>query len=78
MTTRGVCEIFRLLSNRARLGYVLNAHSARHFGGRHIIEAGGSSADVSNILGHSNLESSYVYQMLWGSELRERYRHFKK
>lgn len=77
MTSRGVAEVFRTNSNRANLPTIFNAHSARHYGGRHIIEKGGSSADVSNILGHSHQDSSYIYTMLWGKDLQKRYNHFQ-
>ena len=77
MTNRGVCEVFRTISNRAGLPSVFNAHSARHYGGRKIIKEGGASADVTNILGHSNLESSQFYTMMWGNDLKERWNHFQ-
>lgn len=77
MTNRGVCEVFRTISNRAGLKSTFNAHSARHFGGREIIKQGGSNADVSNILGHSHHDSSMIYTMMWGEDLHERYRKFK-
>ena len=77
MTGRGVCEVFRMLSNRAGLPTIFNAHSARHYGGRKIIKEGGASADVTNILGHSNLESSQFYTMMWGNDLKERWQLFQ-
>ncbi|MBY0316582.1 MAG: tyrosine-type recombinase/integrase [Bdellovibrionales bacterium] len=78
MTGRGVCEVFRMTSNRAGLPTIFNAHSARHYGGRKIIKEGGASADVTNILGHSNLESSQFYTMMWGNDLKERWQVFQK
>jgi len=77
MTNRSVCEVFRTISNRARLPSIFNAHSARHYGGRKIIKEGGASADVTNILGHSNLESSQFYTMMWGNDLKERWTLFQ-
>ncbi len=77
MTNRGVCEVFRTISNRAGLPSIFNAHSARHYGGRKIIKEGGASADVTNILGHSNLESSQFYTMMWGNDLKERWNLFQ-
>lgn len=77
MTNRGVCEVFRTNSNRAGLESTLNAHSVRHFGGRHIISSGGANSDVTNILGHSHLSSSEIYTMIWGQDLKKRYDHFK-
>lgn len=55
---------------------VFNPHSFRHHMGHHIVKQGGSNSDVSNILGHSSLESSYVYTKMNNKELQNRYKHF--
>lgn len=75
MTPRSAAEVFRMLSNQAGIP-VVNAHSLRHAFGRDLIKEGASSADVSNLLGHSSLESSHFYTMMWGTDLRERYTQF--
>jgi site-specific recombinase XerD len=72
---KGVGEMLRRYSNRAKLPY-LNAHSFRHHMGHHIIKSGGSSADVMNILGHSSVQSSTIYTMMTDVELEKRYRFF--
>jgi integrase/recombinase XerC len=77
MTNRGVTEVFRLMSRRAGIS-MLNPHSARHFGGREIIKKGGSSADVSNILGHSHMDSSAIYTMMHGDDLKDRWKKFHR
>lgn len=77
MNNSGVGELLRRNSNRAGIA-TMNAHSFRHHMGHDIVEKGGSNSDVSNILGHSNLESSYVYTMLTNKPLQERYKHFKR
>ncbi len=77
MRTCGLAEILRTASNRAGIPTV-NAHSMRHYLGRKIIEDGGSNSDVSNILGHSSMESSWIYTMMTGPQLRERWSHFKE
>ena len=77
MTNRGVCEVFRTVSNRAGLPSIFNAHSARHRGGRKIILDGGEDSDVTNLLGHSSLESSHFYTMIWGDRLKERWKMFQ-
>jgi len=76
LNMKGVGEMLRSYSNRAKIPYI-NAHSFRHHMGHDIIKQGGSSADVSNILGHSSLESSYIYSMMTGSELKNRWEKFK-
>lgn len=78
MTNRGVAEIMRVLSNQAGLPEVANAHAIRHSMGRDTIKALRSNSAVSNILGHSNIESSYVYTMLFGEELQEQWSEVMK
>lgn len=76
VSTFNVAEILRTSSNRAGIPTV-NAHSMRHFMGRDIVNKGGSNSDVSNILGHSSLESSMIYTMMTGPDLHRRYDAFR-
>jgi site-specific recombinase XerD len=76
MLNAGFSELLRTLCDRADIQH-FNPHSFRHHMGHDIIKKGGSNSDVSNILGHSSLESSYVYTMMNDQELENRYRHFK-
>jgi len=76
MSVVGVAELLRTNSNRAGIP-TLNAHSMRHFMGRDIVNKGGSNSDVSNILGHSSLESSMIYTMMTGPDLQRRYDVFR-
>lgn len=78
MNPRGVAEIMRVLSNQAGLPVVANAHGIRHSMGRDTIKTLRSNSAVSNILGHSNIESSYVYTMLYGDELKEQWQEVMK
>lgn len=71
-------QVFRHLSVKANLPKVLNAHSLRHYGARRIIEEGGASADVANILGHASIEASYIYTMMWGEALKRRWERFQQ
>jgi site-specific recombinase XerD len=72
---KGVGEMLRRYSNRAKLPYI-NAHSFRHHRGHHIIKSGGSTADVMNILGHASVQSTTIYTMMHGKELEQRARLF--
>lgn len=76
MSVVGVAEMLRRNSNNAGIP-TLNAHSMRHFMGRDIVNKGGSNSDVSNILGHSSLESSMIYTMMTGPDLQRRYDSFR-
>jgi integrase/recombinase XerC len=73
MSDRSVAEVMRVLSNQAGLPAVCNAHSIRHSMGRDVIKTLHSNSAVSNILGHSNLDSSYIYTMLFGDDLKEQW-----
>ncbi len=70
MNSRGAAEVMRMLSNAAKIP-ILNTHSIRHSMGRDTVRALRSNSAVSNVLGHSNLDSSYIYTMLWGEDLKE-------
>lgn len=51
----------------------VNPHAYRHRFGHEVVRRGGTNSDVSNLLGHANLASSFVYTQMSGSELHERY-----
>jgi site-specific recombinase XerD len=70
---KGVGEMLRRYSNKAGIPTV-NAHSFRHHLGRELAK---NQVDVMNILGHSSLDSSTIYTMMFGTELEERYRRVK-
>jgi integrase/recombinase XerC len=72
---KGTGEMLRRYCNRAGIDYQ-NAHSFRHRKGHSIIEQGGSSADVMNVLGHASVQSSSIYTMMRGPELEARARKF--
>lgn len=72
----GLAEIFRRSCDKAKIKH-FNPHSFRHHMGHDIIEKGGTNSDVSNILGHSKIESSFIYTMMTNKELERRYRQFK-
>ena len=78
MNPRGVAEVLRVLSNQAGLPTVANAHGIRHSMGRDTVKTLRSNSAVSNILGHSNIESSYIYTMLFGDELKEQWSEVMK
>lgn len=78
MTVRGVSEVMRVLSNQAGLPIISNAHGIRHSMGRDTVKTLRSNSAVSNILGHSSLESSYVYTMLFGEDLKEQWQEVMK
>lgn len=72
---KGVGEMLRRYCNRANIQY-MNAHSFRHHMGHQIVKKGGTNSDVSNILGHSSLQSSFVYTLMTNVELKKRHEMF--
>ena len=76
LSVKGVGELLRRYANRAGIPYI-NAHAFRHHMGHDIINQGGSTADVMNILGHASVASSSIYTMMTNVELENRYRTFK-
>jgi integrase/recombinase XerC len=74
---KGLGEMLRRYCHRAKIEN-MNAHSFRHHMGHQIVKKGGSNSDVSNILGHSSLQSSYVYTLMTNKELKKRYEIFVK
>jgi integrase/recombinase XerC len=78
MVNRSVCEVMRMLSNQAGLPTVINAHRARHAMGRDAAKTLRSDTAVANILGHSNVESSYIYTMTWGEDLKREWEYVMK
>lgn len=78
MTARGIAEMMRMLSHKAGFPVVANAHSIRHSFGRDTIQALHDNSAVSNQLGHSSLDSSWVYTMLFGEELKKQWMQVMK
>jgi len=77
LQNKGLGEMLRRCCKRAKIE-TLNAHSFRHHMGHQIVKKGGSNSDVSNILGHSSLQSSFVYTQMTNVELKKRYELFVK
>ena len=71
ITTRSVQRLIKVTANQLKLTGV-TCHTFRHSKAHRIIQSGGSSADVMNILGHSNVSSTSRYLEMGGEELKNR------
>jgi site-specific recombinase XerD len=60
----------------AGLPYIFNSHSLRHKFGHDLARKGANNTVISSLLGHANLQSSYRYTELFGSEIDEQYAKF--
>lgn len=74
---RGVGEMLRRYSNRAQIPYT-NAHSYRHHFGHELAKKGANNSIISNLMGHSSLQSSFTYTLLSGQEMEQEYTKFKR
>lgn len=70
MTNKGSGEILRRYCLRAEIPY-MNAHSFRHHMGHQLAKNGANNSIISAVLGHSTLNSSFVYTQLHNRELQE-------
>lgn len=75
-TSKGVGEMLRKYCNRAGIPY-MNAHSFRHKFGHDLANNGYNNSVISNLLGHSSLQSSFIYTLMTDKELEAKYREAK-
>lgn len=75
-TKKGVAEMLRRYSHKAGIP-VANAHSFRHNFGHELSRNGANNSQISSMMGHSCLASSFVYTMMNDREMEEAYRKFK-
>ena len=73
----GVGEFLRQYSRKCDIFPVANAHSLRHHMGQDLSNGGANNSQISSILGHSNLSSSYIYTMLNNKDAESFYRKHK-
>lgn len=74
----GINEMLRRYSLKAGIGFTVNAHSLRHHFGRDLATKGANNSTISSMLGHSSLQSSYVYTVLAGNDMEEQYKKYKR
>lgn len=67
---KGSGEMLRQYSKKANIQCV-NAHSFRHHKGHDMSARGANNSNISSVLGHRSLQSSYRYTQLSGHELVE-------
>ncbi len=73
---KGADEMLRRYCLRAHIP-TLNPHSFRHHVGHDLAIKGANNSIISSVLGHSSLQSSYVYTMLRNKELESVYRKLR-
>lgn len=78
ITNSGVDIAFRAMSKKAKLETTVNPHSFRHHRGHELNKMGANNSNISGILGHSNLASSYVYTQMNSDELKTAANKYRK
>ncbi len=68
-------EMLRKYSKQAGLKSTFNAHSLRHRYGRVLAEKGANNSVISQLMGHSNIDSSKVYTDLFSGTLKKIYQN---
>lgn len=71
-------EMLRRLSIKAKLGFNCNPHRFRHSFGRDLGKKGANNSIISTLLGHTTLESSYVYTILDDKMMEEQYTKYRR
>jgi site-specific recombinase XerD len=77
MTNFSVGLVLRNLSAKAGIPS-LNAHSMRHKFGNDAADAGANNSNISDLMGHASLSSSFVYTHLRGKQLGDAHRKVKR
>lgn len=77
LSNSGIDIALRKYSNLAKVPS-LNPHSFRHHMGHDLSERGANNSQISSILGHSNLSSSFIYTELNNREREKTYNKFKR
>jgi site-specific recombinase XerD len=75
LLNNSVDEIFRVYSKKA--GVDINPHMLRHMLGRDMAENGANEHNISDVLGHSRLDSSRIYTMLFGTAVAKQFYRFR-
>lgn len=77
MTPYSLGLMLRDISRKAGIPTV-NAHSLRHLFGNSAAEQGLNNSNISDLMGHASLSSSFVYTHLKGKQLGEAHKKLKK
>jgi len=75
LTNNAIDELFRIYSRKA--GVDINPHMLRHMLGRDMAENGANDHNISDVLGHSRLDSSRIYTMLFGTAVAKQFHKFR-
>lgn len=78
MSQSALGSLLKHLSHKADLGYVANAHRFRHRYGRNLALQGANNSVISDMMGHSNLESTRIYTVMNEQMMQDTYKKYFK
>lgn len=72
-------QMLKCLSTKAKIGFTCNPHRFRHAYGRNLALQGANNSVISDMMGHSNINSTRIYTVQNESMMQETYKkYFKK
>ncbi len=77
LESQSVSDILLKYSRRAGLETTINPHSLRHLFGRDMAKKNANNYVIASMMGHSKIESSYPYTMLFGRDREKMYRRLR-
>jgi integrase/recombinase XerC len=77
LTTGAVCIAMRKLSRRAGLPFTLHPHMLRHKFGHDLNNQGANGFTISDLMGHSAVNSTQIYTVMNNREARDAYTRYK-
>lgn len=79
LSDTSVESLMARLSREANLGYIANPHRFRHRFGRNLALQGANNSVISDMMGHSDINSTRIYTVMNEGMMQEAYnKYFKK
>ena len=76
MSQTAIEQMMAHLSRTADLGYIANPHRFRHRYGRNLALQGANNSIISDMMGHSNMNSTRIYTVMNEDMMQETYDKF--
>lgn len=77
LTNSAICIALRKISRRAGLSYNFHPHMLRHKYGHDLNNSGANGFVISDLMGHSKVDSTRIYTVMNDQEAREAYIKYK-
>lgn len=71
LTSRNIQTIIKRLGKKANINKKITPHSMRHSFATHLLENGANLAEIQQLLGHENLETTRIYVHISQEQLKK-------